>query len=168
MFVIQCRTAEEAAAALEMVRVWTTERGLTLHPTKTKIVHVDIDGFEFPGYRFIIHRRFLRQKSLAKFKETIRSKTKRTNGHSLQAIIVNVNRTLRGWYKYFKHSGRTTLPELDGWIRMRLRSILRKRTGRRGPGYGLDITGCPNAFFAGQGLFSLTMAHACECQSWCK
>ena len=135
-FVIQCRTAEEAAAALEMVREWTTERGLTLHPTKTKIVHVDIDGFEFLGYRFLKHRRFPRQKSLAKFKETLRSKTKRTNGNSLQAIIVTVNRTLRGWYEYFKHSWRTTFPALDGWIRMRLRSILRKRTGRRGRGLG--------------------------------
>jgi RNA-directed DNA polymerase len=77
-FVIQCRTAEEAEAALAMVREWTTERGLTLHPTKTKIVHVDGEGFEFLGYRFIKHRRFPRQKSLEKFKDTIRSKTKRT------------------------------------------------------------------------------------------
>jgi RNA-directed DNA polymerase len=164
-FVIQCRTAEAAAAALEMVREWTTARGLTLHPTKTKIVHVDIDGFEFLGYRFIKHRRFPREKSLAKFKETIRSKTKRTNGNSLQAIIANVNRTLRGWYEYFKHSWRTTFPDLDGWIRMRLRSILRKRTGRRGRGHGLDHHRYPNAFFAGHGLFSLAMAHACESQS---
>ena len=164
-FVIQCRTAEAAAAALEMVREWTTERGLTLHPTKTKIVHVDIDGFEFLGYRFIKHRRFPRQKSVAKFRETIRSKTKRTNGNSLQAVIANVNRTLRGWYEYFKHSWRTTFPELDGWIRMRLRSILRKRTGRRGRGHGLDHHRYPNAFFAGQGLFSLAMAHAGESQS---
>ena len=164
-FVIQCRTAEAAAAALEMVREWTTERGLTLHPTKTKIVHVDIDGFEFLGYRFIKHRRFPRKKSLAKFKETIRSKTKRTNGNSLQAVIANVNRTLRGWYEYFKHSWRTTFPELDGWIRMRLRSILRKRTGRRGRGHGLDHHRYPNAFFAGQGLFSLARAHACESRS---
>ena len=163
--VIQCRTAEEAAAALEMVRAWTTERGLTLHPTKTKIVHVDEDGFEFLGYRFIKHRRFPRQKSLAKFKETIRSKTKRTNGHSLQTIIANVNRTIRGWYEYFKHSGRSTFPELDGWIRMRLRSILRKRTGRRGLGHGLDHHRYPNAYFAEQGLFSLAMVHACESRS---
>ena len=164
-FVIQCRTVEEAAAALELVRTWTTERGLTLHPTKTKIVHVDEDGFEFLGYRFIKHRRFPRQKSLTKFKETIRSKTKRTNGHSLQAIIANVNRTLRGWYEYFKHSWRTTFGDLDGWIRMRLRSILRKRAGRRGRGHGHDHHRYRNAYFAEQGLFSLATAHARESQS---
>ncbi len=167
-FVVQCRTAEEADAALEMVRAWTTERGLTLHPTKTKIVHVDEEGFEFLGYRFIKHRRFPRQKSLAKFKETIRSKTKRTNGNSLQSIIADVNRTLRGWYEYFKHCWRTTFPDIDGWTRMRLRSILRKRAGRQGRGFGLDHQRYRNAWFAEQGLFSLATAHALESQSCSK
>jgi len=78
--VIQCRTREEAESALALVSDWVTERGLLLHPTKTKIVHVDEEGFEFLGYRFIKHRRFPRPKSLAKLKDTIRSKTKRNNG----------------------------------------------------------------------------------------
>lgn len=163
--VIQCRTREEAEAALELVRTWTTARGLTLHPTKTKIVHVDEDGFEFLGYRFIKHRRFPRQKSLTKFKDTIRGKTKRNNGQSMQTIIADVNRTLRGWYEYFKHSWRTTFSDLDGWIRMRLRSILRKRAGRRGRGHGLDHHRYPNAYFAELGLFSMTSTFARESQS---
>ena len=162
--VIQCQTREEAEAALEMVRRWTTERGLTLHPTKTQIVHVDEEGFEFLGYRFIKHRRFPRRKSMEKFKETIRSKTPRTNGNSLQAIITDVNRTLRGWFEYFKHCWRTTFPELDSWIRMRLRSILRKRAGRRGKGRGLDHHRYPNSLFGELGLFDMTTAHARQCQ----
>lgn len=163
--VIQCSTREEAERALERVRAWTAERGLTLHPTKTKIVHVDEEGFEFLGYRFIGHRRFPRKKSMQKFREVIRGKTKRTNGHSLQAIIADVNRTLRGWFEYFKHSGHTTFRSVDGWVRMRLRSILRQRAGRRGRGRGADHHRYPNAFFAEHGLFSLTAAHARECQS---
>lgn len=162
--VIQCATREEAERALATVREWTTKRGLTLHPTKTKIVHVDEEGFEFLGYRFIRHRRFPRQKSLMKFRDTIRGKTKRANGRGLHAIIIDVNRTLRGWFEYFKHSWRTTFPAIDGWVRMRLRSILRKRAGRKGRGHGLDHHRYPNAFFVKQGLFSLTTAHACECQ----
>ena len=162
--VIQCETREEAEVALEKVRAWTAERGLTLHPTKTKIVHVDEEGFEFLGYRFIKHRRFPRRKSMMKFRDAIRGKTKRANGCSLQAIIANVNRTLRGWYEYFKHSWRTTFPAIDGWVRMRLRSILRKRDRRKGRGHGLDHRRYPNAFFATHGLFSLTAAHACESQ----
>jgi RNA-directed DNA polymerase len=163
--VIQCHTREEAETALAKVAAWTAERGLTLHPVKTKIVHVDEEGFEFLGYRFIKHRRFPRKKSLMKFRDAIRGKTKRANGHSLQAIIANINRTLRGWFEYFKHCWRTTFPDLDGWIRMRLRSILRKRVGRKGRGRGLDHQRYSNQFFAELGLFSLTAAHARECQS---
>lgn len=163
--VIQCRTREQAEAALAQVRTWTAERGLTLHPTKTKIVHVDDEGFEFLGYRFIKHRRFPRKKSLTKFKDAIRSKTSRTNGNSLQAIIADVNRTLRGWFEYFKHSWRTTFPELDQWVRMRLRCILRKRSGRRGRGHGLDHQRYPNTYFTENGLMSLTTAHLTERQS---
>lgn len=163
--VIQCVTRKEAEAALAQVRAWTTERGLTLHPTKTKIVHVDEEGFEFLGYRFIKHRRFPRQKSLMKFKDAIRGKTKRANGHSMQAITASINRTLRGWFEYFKHCWPTTFAGLDSWVRMRLRSILRKRIGRRGRGRGQDHHRYPNSYFAELGLFSLSAAHARECQS---
>lgn len=163
--VIQCATREEAELALATVQEWTTDRGLTLHPVKTKIVHVDVDGFVFLGYRFIKHRRFPRKKSMMKFRDAIRGKTKRTNGRSLRAIIADVNRTLRGWFEYFKHSWRTVFPMIDGWVRMRLRSILRRRAGRSGRGHGLDHNRYPNAYFATHGLFSLTTAHACECQS---
>lgn len=166
--VIQCRTLEEAQRALELVQAWTADRGLTLHPTKTKIVNVNEDGFEFLGYRFIKHRRFPRRKSLVKFKETIRQKTRRTHGNSMQAIISDVNRTLRGWFEYFKHSWYTVFRELDGWIRMRLRSILRKRVGRRGCGRGLDHQRYPNSLFASLGLFEMTTAHARQCQPCCK
>lgn len=116
------------------MQTWVTDRGLTLHPTKTKIVHVDDEGFEFLGYRFIKHRRFPRKKSLEKFKDSIRGKTRRNHGESLQAIIATVNRNLRGWFEYFKHSWKTTFADLDGWVRMRLRSILRRRRKARGRG----------------------------------
>jgi RNA-directed DNA polymerase len=163
--VIQCRTRAEADAALDKVRHWTAQRGLTLHPTKTKIVHAHEDGFEFLGYLFIKHRRFPRKKSLTKFKDTLRDKTKRTNGQSLKAVIADVNRTLRGWFEYFKHSPSTIFTALDGWVRMRLRSILRKRAGRHGRGHGLDHHRYPNNYFAERGLFSMTTAHARERQS---
>jgi RNA-directed DNA polymerase len=163
--VIQCRTPEEAERALALVQAWTAQAGLTLHPTKTKIVDAAIDDLEFLGYRFVKHRRFPRRKSLAKLHETIRKKTRRKQGRSLRMIIADVNHTLRGWFLYFQHSYRTTFPSLDGWVRMRLRSILRKRQGGRGRGRGRDHQRWPNAYFAEQGLFSLTTAHALACQS---
>jgi RNA-directed DNA polymerase len=163
--VIQCRSRAEAEAALARVQQWTAQAGLTLHPTKTKIVDAATEGFDFLGYRFVKHYRFPRAKSLAKFKDAIRAKTRRTEGRSLNVIIADVNRTLQGWFAYFKHSHRTTFPALDGWIRMRLRSILRRRHHRRGRGRGADHQRWPNAYFAALGLFSLQTAHASACQS---
>jgi RNA-directed DNA polymerase len=163
--VIPCRSREEAERALAVMQAWTAQAGLTLHPTKTKIVDAVTEGFDFLGYRFVQHRRYVRQKSLTKFRETIRAKTRRNPGRSLNMIIADVNCTLRGWFEYFKHSYRTTFPYLDGWIRMRLRSILRKRRNQPGRGRGADHQRWPNAYFAGQGLFNLTTAHALACQS---
>lgn len=163
--VIQCRTREEAEAALALVQRWVADRDLTLHPDKTRIVHVDEEGFEFLGYHFIKHRRFPRKKSLAKFKDAIRAKTKRNNGHSLKAVIEDVNQTVRGWFEYFRHSWWTTFTGLDGWLRGRLRSILRKRAHRKGRGRGKDHQRYPNTYFAQRGLFDMTTAQAGEGQS---
>ena len=164
-FVIMCRSPEEAARALAVVQAWTASAGLTLHPNKTRIIDAREDAFEFLGYRFERGKRFPRAKSLMKLKDTIRAKTKRTSGKCLRAMIQSLNPTLRGWFGYFKHSYKTTFSALDGWIRMRLRSILRKRSGRRGRGRGSDHHRWRNAFFAAQGLYSLKAAHELACQS---
>jgi len=165
-FVVLCRTEREAQKALAMLRGWMAEAGLTLHPQKTCIVDAtQPGGFDFLGYHFERGYRWPRKKSLRRFKDTIRAKTKRTNGQSLEAIITNINRTLVGWFAYYKHSHKTTFPIIDSWVRMRLRSILRKRKGQRGRGLGLDHRRWPNAYFAQRGLFSLSTAYATACQS---
>ena len=164
-FVILCRNPEEAANALTLVQQWTAEAGLKLHPEKTKIVDAQTDIFDFLGYRFQRGRRYPRPKSLQKLKDAIRAKTKRTSGESLTKIINDLTPRLRGWFEYFKHSYRTTFSALDGWIRMRLRSLLRKRMGKRGRGRGSDHHRWPNKFFADRGLYSLKTAHELACQS---
>ena len=168
-FVILCRSEAAAREALELVQTWTATVGLKLHPVKTRIVDAtQPGGFDFLGYHFERGTRWPRQKSLEKLKDTIRTKTRRANGHSLKAIIVTVNRTLRGWFEYFQHSHHTTFPRLDTWLRMRMRSILRKRQGGEGRGRGRDHQLWPNAFFAERGLFSLVTAHALARQSSCR
>jgi RNA-directed DNA polymerase len=164
-FVVLCRSEEEARRALAEVQAWAAAAGLTLHPTKTRIVDGATDGFDFLGYHFQHGRHWPRRKSLAKLKATIRQKTRRTSGQSLSCIIGALNQTLRGWFGYFRHSVRSVFVRLDKWIRMRLRSVLRKREKRRGRGRGSDHVRWPNAFFATQGLYSLVQAHATACQS---
>jgi RNA-directed DNA polymerase len=159
-FVVQCRSEPEAREVLAAVTAWTAQAGLTLHPDKTRITDASRKGggFDFLGYHFEAGRRWPRKKSLLKVKEAIRAKTHRANGKSLRETITDVNRTLQGWFEYFKHSYPTWLCTLDRWVRMRIRSILRKRSGRQGRGRGSDHQRWPNAFFAAQGLFSLLAA----------
>jgi RNA-directed DNA polymerase len=160
-FVILCRTQAEAAAALERVQAWVAANGLALHPDKTRLVDSSTESFDFLGYRFDRGIRLVRPKSLAKLKEAVRVKTKRTDGRSLACIIADVNRTLRGWFGYFRRCHATVFSGLDGWIRRRLRSLLRKRQGRQGISrHGADEERWPVAYFAKQGLYSLKTAHA--------
>src|SRR5271166_5988266 len=160
-FVILCRTREEAEAALEDVRAWVSENGLALHPEKTHVgdCRQPGQGFEFLGYRFEAGQRHVRQKSLNKVKDSIREKTRRTRGDSLACAVADLNPLLRGWFGYFKHAHHTTFGKLDGFVRRRLRAVLRKQEKR--PGQGVcraDHQRWPNAFFAEAGLFALHTA----------
>jgi len=165
-FVILCRNLSQAQEALAQVQTWVTEAGLTLHPTKTQIVDATQQGgFEFLGWHYERGLKWPREKSQQKLKATLRPKTRRTNGQSLKQIIGSVNRTLRGWKHYFDQGVLNVHEKHDRWIRMRLRSILRKRHGRKGRGRGLDHQRWPNAFFTTQGLYSLATAHVLNRQS---
>jgi RNA-directed DNA polymerase len=160
-FVILCRAEAEARAALRQVEAWAAENGLTLHPDKTRIgdSRQSGQGFEFLGYRFEAGRRLVRKKSLKALKDKVRARTIRSRGDSLGRIIGDLNPMLRGWFGYFKHATPALYGALDGFVRRRLRAILRKQDKR--PGIGrceADHRRWPNAFFAAHGLFTLRTA----------
>ena len=160
-FIILCKSQEQAQQALQEVRQWVEPAGLILHPTKTRIVDASqAGGFDFLGYHFERGMKWPREKSLAKFKEAIRQKTKRTRPGSMTQIIEESNRTLRGWINYFKHSIANIFPDLDGWVRGRLRTILRKRHKGKGRARGQDHQKWPNAYLAELGLISLALTRA--------
>jgi RNA-directed DNA polymerase len=168
--VILCPSAEAAEAVLQTLREWMSQAGLTLHPQKTKIVDMGQPKahFEFLGYRFWRGKtsgrisRHIRPKSEKKFRAAIKPLTKRNNGHSMPAIAQKLRPKLHGFFGYFKHASASSLGELDQWVRGRLRSILRKRAGRKGRGRGLDHHRWPNHYFTKLGLFSLKEAKEME------
>lgn len=163
-FVVLCKSKQEAQRALDEVQRWTAQAGLTLHPDKTRIADAAEDKFEFLGFRFDKGRRWPRDKSKKKLRETIKERTRRTKGVSLPVIVSQINPVLRGWFGYFKHAQREAMREVDGYVRMRLRSILRKRRKLRGRGRGADHQRWPNTYFAQVGLFSLEEAHRRACR----
>jgi RNA-directed DNA polymerase len=164
-FVILCKTEEQAKLALATVRAWVAQAGLSLHPEKTRIVTAQQEAFEFLGYRFDKGRKWPRRKSEQKLRDTLRPYLKRTSGLSLERIIARINPTLRGWFGYFKHAEPSAMVKVDKWVRMRLRSLLRKRLGSKGRGVGHYQKLYPNAYFAALGLFTLKEARRMACQS---
>ncbi len=165
-FVILCASEQAAREALARVKAWTEETGLRLHPEKTRIEDAtQAGGFDFLGYQFERGYKWPRKGSIQNLKEAVRERSKRTNGTSLEAIISGLNEVLVGWFGYFGYSHPTTFPRLDKWVRMRLRSILRKRARQEGVGTGWDHQRRPNQYFTARGLFSLVTAHDAVRQS---
>jgi RNA-directed DNA polymerase len=166
-FVILCKSQNEAQGALARVTELVQERGLTLHADKTSLVDTCQvgKGFDFLGYHFEKGTRWPRKKSLNKFKDTIRRKTRRSKGQSMKEIIASVNSTSKGWFEYFKHSHWTTFKPLDGWIRRRFRSILRGHRKGKGISRGKDNIRWPNRYFQDLGYYSLYDAHQSLLQS---
>jgi len=165
-FVVLCGTKAEARKALKVINDWVKKAGLKLHPDKTKLVDATKrGGFDFLGYHFERGYKWPRKKSENKLKDNIREETPRTYGDNLEKCISGINKTLEGWYEYFKHSHHTTFTPIDKWIRMRLRSILRQRAGMKGRGRGKDHQRWPNSYFSKRGLFSLVEAHRQELES---
>jgi len=158
-FVVLCRSREEAEAALRDIQQWVNSVGLQLHPTKTRISTLE-EGFEFLGFRYFRRRagtwvKIPRKKSVLKFREAIRDKTNRRRSGPIECIITELNRTLRGWYGYFRTSQPSSLGPLDCWVRQRLRSLLRYRRKRKGMSRGRENGEYPNQWFKDRGLFTL-------------
>ena len=118
-----------------------------LHPQKTRIVHVQ-HGFEFLGYlikrgrtqlnlpeskiRSQVRQGMLyaypKAKSIRRFKDQVRQRTKRTMPLQTKELIEELNPLLRGWGKYYKRAHvRKLFQRLDGWVRRRIWSHRYKR-----------------------------------------
>jgi RNA-directed DNA polymerase len=165
-----CPSREAAQSALAEIGAWVAQNGLSLHPDKTHVGDCSVpgQGFEFLGYRFEAGKRWVRKKSLKSLRDRIRTKTKRTRGDSIEHIIESLNPMLRGWFGYFKHANPHVFKSVDGFIRRRLRAVLRKQQKRPGMGHcHADQRRWPNAYFAAHGLFTMTEALAVACRSRC-
>ena len=160
-FVVLCASMAQAEAALALIRTWVSGAGLALNPDKTHIgdCRVKGQGFEFLGYRFEAGLRLARKKSLMRLRDKIRERTGRTRGQGLASAVKALNPVLKGWFGYFKHAHRSVMAEVDGFVRRRLRAMLRKQQKRPGFGRSLnDHKQWPNTFFAAAGLFALDTA----------
>ena len=76
-------------------------------------------------------KRSLAKKTVEKLKETVRKKTARSNGRSVENVVYDLGQYLRGWKGYFQIvQTRSVLQDIDGWIRRRLRALTLSRWKR--------------------------------------
>jgi len=139
-WVITCKSAAEARAAVDTARRLLKQLGVELHPQKTRIVHVRY-GFEFLGYKIKRGYRKLhlpeskirsqarqdalyaypKAKSISRFMDQVRQRTKRTRPLNTKELIAELNPLVRGWGEYYKRAHvRKLFQRLDGWIRRRI------------------------------------------------
>lgn len=141
-FVIICRTKREAQEAMQAVKRVMSRLKLTLHPTKTRIVDMGREGFDFLGFHFHKLRSRKTGKLLpymwpsAKAMKAIRSRihaitTRKRLSNPLKEVIKYLNRVIRGWRNYFRIGNSTRkLQQLDQYIQARLRRWVRKLKGK--------------------------------------
>jgi RNA-directed DNA polymerase len=143
-FVIICRTRQDAETALQKVKQIMTVLKLTLHPTKTRVVDMGQDGFDFLGFHF--HKKKSKksgkllpyiwpsQKAMVSIRSKIHFITERMRlSNTLSEVIKFLNRVIRGWRNYFR-IGNCTLKfqQLDRFVRYRLEQWLRAKIGSHG------------------------------------
>lgn len=164
--VVQCKSEEEARGAKATLEKWCAQAQLPINANKTRVVQVTTnEGFDFVGFEFRLWGgrpgwsvKFPKESRVKRMKDRVRELTPRTLGVNLGVMIAKLNLVLQGWHGYFVGSVIRNMIELDKWIRMRIRSILRYRQRKRGRGRGSDHQAWPNDWFNKQGLFSLATA----------
>jgi group II intron reverse transcriptase/maturase len=146
-WVITCKSAAEARAAIVAAQMILERLGVVLHPQKTRIVHVR-QGFEFLGYKIKRGQRPLKllpgkiqsgvrhgdlyayptRKSIQRFKDQVRERTQRRVPLTTSELIANLNPVIRGWGNYYKRAHvRKLFNKLRGWIVQRIWSHHCKR-----------------------------------------
>ena len=143
-FVIICRTKRDAENALQTVKQIMDILKLTLHSTKTRVVDMGQEGFDFLGFHFHKKKSKKSNKLLPyiwpspKAMMSVRSKihfiTERMRlSNSLSEVIKFLNQVIRGWRNYFR-IGNCALKfqQLDRYVRSRLEQWVRAKLGSRG------------------------------------
>jgi RNA-directed DNA polymerase len=146
-WVITCKSAAEARAAVVAAQRILEQLSVALHPQKTRIVHVR-QGFEFLGYKIKRGQRRLKllpheirsgvqqgsfyayptRKSIQRFKDQVRERTRRRVPLTTSELIANLNPVILGWGNYYKRAHvRKLFNKLRGWIVQRIWSHRYKR-----------------------------------------
>lgn len=131
---IYVKTQRAGERVMESVKAFLEkELKLKVNPKKSKVdraTRVKFLGFSFFKRKGEVLIR-IANRSLERFREKLRSLTKRTRSGKLEDLIRQVNQYTMGWMGYFWQANTPSVFEnLDSWIRRRLRQLVWKRWKR--------------------------------------
>lgn len=108
------------------------ESKLKLIVNKEKSQVCEVNQTKFLGYTIQKDGNLsIARKSIDRFKEKVRSITKRNRGVKFEQIIAELMPVMRGWLNYFHHARcKSLLKNLDSWIRRKLRCYRLKQCKR--------------------------------------
>jgi len=120
-FVILVKSRRAGQRVMASVRTFLTRQlKLTVNEDKSRVVHTD--QLEFLGFVFKGTRILCSDKAHKEFKRRVKQYTGRSWRVSMQYRLRKLSTYLRGWMGYFGISeGYHDIPEIDGWIRRRVR-----------------------------------------------
>jgi len=103
--IVCANTHEQIEAAKSIIEEWLQQRGLTLHPEKTRIAHIN-NGFNFLGFSIKRYRgkcliKPQKEKVLA-FLAKLRWWLNKHKQATAENVIRHLNPILRGWTNYYK------------------------------------------------------------------
>jgi RNA-directed DNA polymerase len=127
-FVMFCESKEDAEKSVSILTEWLKERGLTLSPEKTRIVHLT-EGFDFLGFNVRHYKAaktsksgwklLIRQskKSVQRIREKLRDKWRLLRSRNVKVAIKELNPVIRGWANYFRIGvAKEVFHSLDSWM----------------------------------------------------
>ena len=142
--VIICRTQRQAEHALHAVRLILQKLKLQLHPTKTRLVAMAQEGFDFLGFHFhklrakhtgkLLPYMWPSQKAMKAIRRELHGLTSRQRlAEGLAAVISQLNPVIAGWRNYFQIGNSSMkLQQLDRYVWHRVRQLVRAKRGSRG------------------------------------
>jgi RNA-directed DNA polymerase len=105
--VVCCRTQGQAQQVKAELAGWLAPRGLAFNEDKTRIVHLETEGFDFLGVNI---RRYRNSKLLIKpsptavkrLRKRLATEIRALRGSNAAAVIARLNPIIRGWAAYYR------------------------------------------------------------------
>jgi RNA-directed DNA polymerase len=103
---VLCESRDQAEQVKARLAVWLAPRGLVFNEDKTRIVHLEDEGFDFLGFNLRRQRDKLLIKpskaAVRRIRKRLATEVRALRGSNASAVISKLNPIIRGWAAYYR------------------------------------------------------------------